>query len=829
MIDRKKILSYAIQATLTTNVEDSIPWWSMIMFTQRKRLLQITIVGCLCWLLFPSLKPLHVVAAYGGEPHTVGQFPSDQDGDLVPDRQEDRNSDGDLTNDDTDQDGIPDYLDPDDDADATPTAQEDVNQNGDPTDDDRDGDGIPAYLDPVDSAGPAGDSDNDTLPDAQECPQGVCHDSDHDGRADYMDGDDDEDGLPTLAEVSNNAARDDDGDGISNYLDAAETVHAQGATLGDFVWFDLDQDGIQDSSEIHSQAQGRATGVPGLFITLYNADSGAPIATTRSDGDGHYSFANVLAGRYFMEFTTPPGYTFTAADQGDDSFDSDAVRVTASVARSAPITVTPGVDHAAMDVGLWLPQQQSGGLGGQVWYDRNQNGRQEQSEEGMGGIVITLLNQSGSVVATTNSDHSGGYHFLHLPAGVYQLSFTAPTTYAMTVVGQGSGSASENQPMASANARTGPITLAPGAYDGSWRIGLYQANATGLFRGRTWLDQNRNGQQEGAEGGVPGVRVDLLTSTRQWIASTMTDDAGNYRFANLPADNYLLAIHWPAGYAISPQGRGDGARANDFYPASGRTAPLLLLPGAVTVRDSGLYLPAADNSLAAPTTVSGRVWEDQNRNGLQDSQEQPIAAVAVKLYDEQGQVRHSTVTDAQGRYQIANLAPGRYRLAFLSYKGHVPTLADQGINDERDSDVDPPTGRTPLLSLNSGEHGQHWDAGMYFQPKAIALSSFQATFQSGQLVIQWETTSEHETIGYYLAGGTAAEGTDAKMLTREIIAGQGSTGGFYRVTIPYNPVYATPLEQLQLWLIEATADGAETPRGPFGITRTAQFLPLTLR
>ncbi len=821
---------YNISAALTPNVEASIPEWWVIMFTRFKRLLRITAVGCLCWLLFIPLTPIHAFIVMTNEPRNAGQLPPDQDGDGVPDEQEDRNGDGILANDDTDQDGIPDYLDADDDADTTPTAAEDVNQNGDPTDDDRDGDGIPAYLDPVDDAGPAGDSDNDSLPDAQECPQGVCHDSDRDGRADYMDGDDDEDGLSTLAEVSNNAAaRDDDGDGLPNYLDAAETVHAQGATLGDLVWFDLDQDGIQDSNEIHSQTQGSTTGVPGLFITLYHADSGAPIATTRSDGNGRYRFTNVLTGRYFMEFTAPLGYTFTAADQGDDSFDSDAVRVTTSVARSALLTVTPGVDHADIDIGLWLPQQQSGGLGGQVWFDRNQNGRQEPSEEGIGGIAITLLNQSGGVVATTYSNHSGGYHFLNLPAGVYHLTFTTPATYVMTVVGQGSGSASENQPLAPDNTRTAPITLASGAYDGSWHMGLYQANATGQFRGRLWLDQNQNGQQEGAEGGVPGVQVDLLTSDRQWIAGTTTDDAGYYSFANLPADNYLLAIHPPTGYSVSPQGRGDGALDNDFYPASGRTASLILLPGAATVRDGGLYLPASATSLSAPAALSGRAWEDQNRNGLQDSQEQPIAAVTVKLYDAQGQLRHSTVTDAQGRYQIANLAPGRYRLAFHSDKGHAPTVADQGIHDERDSDVDPLTGRTAWLSLNNGVHEQHWDVGMYFQPKVIALSSFQTTFQAGQLVIQWETTSEHETLGYYLAGGAAAEGTDAKVLTREIIGSQGSIGGFYRVTIPYNPVYATPLDQLQLWLFEVTVNGDKTPWGPFGVTRAAQFLPLTLR
>lgn len=820
---------YNTQANPTTNVEEYLLEWSRIMFTRFKRLLQIIAVGSLCWLLFTPVTPIYAFVVMANELREVGQLPPDQDGDLVADEQEDRNGDGILANDDTDQDGLPDYLDADDDADATPTAAEDVNHNGDPTDDDRDGDGIPAYLDPVDGAGAAGDSDNDSLPDALECPHLPCRDSDHDGLLDYLDGDDDEDGLPTLAEVINNrAARDDDDDGRPNYLDAAETVHAQGATLGDLVWFDFDQDGVQDSAELHSHAQGATTGVPGLFITLYNADSGAPLATTRSNGDGRYHFANVLAGRYVLEFIAPAGYTFTTADQGDDSFDSDAVRITPGVARSALFTVTPGVDQPTIDVGLWLPQQQSAGLGGRVWYDRNQNGQPEPGEEGIGGIVITLLTQSGSVVATTASDNRGGYHFMNLPAGVYELTFTAPAAYAMTAVGQGPGNMIGNSQLTPGSGRTGFINLTPGAYDDSWRIGLYQANASGQFRGSVWFDQNQNGQQESVEGRIPGVQVDLLTSNRQWLASATTDDAGNYIFANLPANNYLLAIHPPAGYGITPQGRGSSELDNDFYPASGRTAAVLLLPGAATVRNGGLYLTAAD-SQSGPATLSGRAWEDRNRNGLQESQEQMIPGLTVKLYDEQGQLRHSTLTDTQGRYQIANLAPGRYRLAFLSYMGYVPTVTDQGDNDERDSDVEPLTGRTSVIQVNSGEHATHWDAGMYFQPKAIALSAFQATFQQGQLVFEWQTTSEHETIGYYLAGGTATEGTDAKMLTRAIIAGQSSAGGSYRVTIPYNPVYATPLDQLQLWLIEVTTDGVETPWGPFGVRRPAQFLPLTQR
>jgi len=77
---------------------------------------------------------------------SCGTF-QDTDGDGVFDEFEDVNQDNDYTNDDTDQDGIPNYNDTDDDGDGVLTADEDINNDGDFTNDDTDGDGVPNYLD----------------------------------------------------------------------------------------------------------------------------------------------------------------------------------------------------------------------------------------------------------------------------------------------------------------------------------------------------------------------------------------------------------------------------------------------------------------------------------------------------------------------------------------------------------------------------------------------------------------------------------------------------------------------------------------------------------
>ncbi len=72
---------------------------------------------------------------------------ADEDNDLVVNNNEDINNDGDLTNDDTDSDGVPDYKDVDDDGDGKLTRDEDADGDGNPMNDDSDADGIPDYLD----------------------------------------------------------------------------------------------------------------------------------------------------------------------------------------------------------------------------------------------------------------------------------------------------------------------------------------------------------------------------------------------------------------------------------------------------------------------------------------------------------------------------------------------------------------------------------------------------------------------------------------------------------------------------------------------------------
>ena len=72
---------------------------------------------------------------------------NDHDEDLIPSYLEDLDGNGSVFNDDTDGDGVPNFLDNDDDNDGVLTKYEDIDNDGNPLNDDTNGDGTPNYLD----------------------------------------------------------------------------------------------------------------------------------------------------------------------------------------------------------------------------------------------------------------------------------------------------------------------------------------------------------------------------------------------------------------------------------------------------------------------------------------------------------------------------------------------------------------------------------------------------------------------------------------------------------------------------------------------------------
>jgi protocatechuate 3,4-dioxygenase beta subunit len=86
-------------------------------------------------------------------------------------------------------------------------------------------------------------------------------------------------------------------------------------SIGNFVWHDLDLDGIQDIGE---------PGVPGITVQLWNAEKTSLIHSTITNSSGIYTLVAPLPGDYRVRMVPFPGSSFSPKDQGvDDTKDSD--------------------------------------------------------------------------------------------------------------------------------------------------------------------------------------------------------------------------------------------------------------------------------------------------------------------------------------------------------------------------------------------------------------------------------------------------------------------------------------------------------------------------
>lgn len=85
-------------------------------------------------------------------------------------------------------------------------------------------------------------------------------------------------------------------------------IPAPTGSIGDFVWHDLNRNGIQDVGEL---------GKDGVTINLFDA-ANSPIATATTSSAGSFLFSGLMAGNYSMQFILPANFVFSPSFQGGD-------------------------------------------------------------------------------------------------------------------------------------------------------------------------------------------------------------------------------------------------------------------------------------------------------------------------------------------------------------------------------------------------------------------------------------------------------------------------------------------------------------------------------
>ena len=403
------------------------------------------------------------------------------------------------------------------------------------------------------------------------------------------------------------------------------------ASIGDRVWLDVNQNNIQDSGD---------SGLTGVTVDLYTGPSGSGtfVSSAVTSGGGAYSFTNLTPGNYYLLFHLPAGgYQFSTRDVGgDNSIDSDA---NTSSGLTVTTTLDPGENDTSWDAGMYLPPASIGDF---IWDDFYLNGVQDSGETGIWNIEVSLFRpgygfdgipstaDDDEPVATVSTNGTGYYHFGGLIPGNYYIQVTPPAGYKITSLNQGT----DDQVDSDADRSTGATvqtTLVAGENDPSWDIGLYQVVTIG---DTVWVDMDMDGIQDGGEDGLNGVAVNLYASDgTTLVASTTTTTVGGlpgkYEFTNLDPGSYIVEFLTPGGYALTTPNQGsDRSLDSNADLVTGRYATIAYNAGEMDLSiDAGFY-PLA--------SIGDWVWEDLNRDGIQDVGESGLDGFTVTLFDKDG-------------------------------------------------------------------------------------------------------------------------------------------------------------------------------------------------
>ncbi|MEZ4992772.1 MAG: SdrD B-like domain-containing protein [Saprospiraceae bacterium] len=449
---------------------------------------------------------------------------------------------------------------------------------------------------------------------------------------------------------------------VATILEQVGVVDDCLAKIGDFVWEDLDHDGVQDANE---------PGIPNVKVSFSGMRRDEPLdGMTMTDETGMYMFM-VPAGTYKVTFEQPEGYVPTAQNAGaDDSLDSDP---DPDMLMTQMVTVEPGEMNLTLDAGFYIPATVALSDPCTCLNNATNNDNGQFSEiltiRATPGFTWRILSNQGMYLLSSPAPPATpipvpvGTELVEIEPGVYEYPFilvdeTVYSTIAtngidtltisnvceyptLTVDELPSGEvcvADDPIPLSGTGSIPGTIRFFLNGVEidefdpGSLELGTYELLAeftptdpeeciasilSQIVVGNeclakigdyVWHDVDQDGIQDEDEPGIEGVKVilDQVNSDNPLNAMTFTDETGMYMF-QVPPGDYKVTFEQPEQYTPTvPNAGGDDALDSDMDTITLMTPVVTLVSG-----EMNLTLDAGFVTECINITDAGSIGYDQ--------------------------------------------------------------------------------------------------------------------------------------------------------------------------------------------------------------------------
>ena len=286
------------------------------------------------------------------------------------------------------------------------------------------------------------------------------------------------------------------------------------------AYLDENYNGVHDAGEASAS---------GETLVLRDANTGEDVITVQTDENGVFVVEGIAPGEYELVYPMDEGNLVPKDSATDFHQDGD-------VMTTGRVHIYENQDKEGTKLSIARTTE----IGGLVWLE------QYSGVTPVSGAKLHLLDANGNAIAEYTTGEDGRYLFKGLMPGDYAIDVTIPAGYVLvdtsdeTMAEKGLVSVVEE-----ANGLFGKsavIELRMAKHRRDMDVGMV---LPGRLGDKAWLDLNGNGLQDGTEGGIPGVTIELMRGEKV-VATTVTDQYGYYVFEDLYPTEYTLRVTWPA-------------------------------------------------------------------------------------------------------------------------------------------------------------------------------------------------------------------------------------------------------------------------------------------